>query len=219
MLTKDENIVIVEIGVQYKKSNPVNYLLEASTPDDAQTGQVTQSTTRMYIAPSRQGFIALIRSCVYDPITTQHLPSQDQRIAKADVRTGHAKAIKEGSRDLYEDQPTVVGTVTHKPLLHRWHDGEEGHATQQVTLNGDAREDDARRCSTILMARTQDVENGEEKLKSIVSKIPLENRMTTPEEIADTCLFTISEKSSHTTGQFICCDGGYVHLDRSLLTE
>lgn len=63
------------------------------------------------------------------------------------------------------------------------------------------------------------LENGEEKLKSIVSKIPLENRMTTPEEIADTCLFTISEKSSHTTGQFIFCDGGYVHLDRSLLTE
>ncbi|AUP80484.1 SDR family oxidoreductase [Flavivirga eckloniae] len=63
------------------------------------------------------------------------------------------------------------------------------------------------------------LENGEEKLKSIVKKIPLENRMTTPEEIADTCLFTISEKSSHTTGQFIFCDGGYVHLDRSLLTE
>ena len=27
--------MIVEIGVQYKKSNPVNYLLEASTPDDS----------------------------------------------------------------------------------------------------------------------------------------------------------------------------------------
>ncbi|MDY7396785.1 SDR family oxidoreductase [Aureibaculum sp. 2210JD6-5] len=63
------------------------------------------------------------------------------------------------------------------------------------------------------------LENGEEKLKSIVKKIPLENRMTTPEEIANTCLFTISEKSSHTTGQFIFVDGGYVHLDRSLLTE
>ncbi|MDV7185970.1 SDR family oxidoreductase [Lutibacter sp. TH_r2] len=63
------------------------------------------------------------------------------------------------------------------------------------------------------------LENGEEKLKSIVKKIPLENRMTTPDEIADTCLFTISEKSSHTTGQFITVDGGYVHLDRSLLTE
>ncbi|WP_346882609.1 SDR family oxidoreductase [uncultured Algibacter sp.] len=63
------------------------------------------------------------------------------------------------------------------------------------------------------------LDNGEEKLKSIVKKIPLENRMTTPAEIADQCLFTISEKSSHTTGQFITVDGGYVHLDRSLLTE
>lgn len=63
------------------------------------------------------------------------------------------------------------------------------------------------------------LDDGEEKLKSIVKKIPLENRMTTPQEIANVCLFTISEKSSHTTGQFITVDGGYVHLDRSLLTE
>ncbi len=63
------------------------------------------------------------------------------------------------------------------------------------------------------------LDNAEEKLKSIVSKIPLENRMTTPQEIADTCLFTISSKSSHTTGQFIAVDGGYVNLDRSLLTQ
>ena len=61
--------------------------------------------------------------------------------------------------------------------------------------------------------------DGAEKLKSIIKKIPLENRMTTPQEIADVCLFTISEKSSHTTGQFITVDGGYVHLDRALLTE
>ena len=65
----------------------------------------------------------------------------------------------------------------------------------------------------------QTLDNGEEKLKSITKKIPLENRMTTPQEIADTCLFTISEKSSHTTGQFITIDGGYVHLDRAMLTE
>jgi len=63
------------------------------------------------------------------------------------------------------------------------------------------------------------LEDGAEKLKSIIKKIPLENRMTTPQEIADVCLFTISERSSHTTGQFITVDGGYVHLDRSLLTE
>lgn len=63
------------------------------------------------------------------------------------------------------------------------------------------------------------LENGEEKLQSIVKNIPLENRMTTTQEIANQCLFTISELSSHTTGQFITVDGGYVHLDRSLLTE
>ncbi len=63
------------------------------------------------------------------------------------------------------------------------------------------------------------LENGEEKLKAITKKIPLGNRMTTPQEIADICLFTISEKSSHTTGQFVTVDGGYVHLDRALLTE
>ena len=63
------------------------------------------------------------------------------------------------------------------------------------------------------------LKNGEEKLKSIVDKIPLENRMTTPEEIANTCLFVISGKSSHTTGQYITVDGGYVNLDRALLTK
>jgi L-fucose dehydrogenase len=63
------------------------------------------------------------------------------------------------------------------------------------------------------------LDDGEAKLKSIVEKIPLEHRMTTTREIADTCLFTISERASHTTGQHIFCDGGYVHLDRALLTD
>ncbi len=63
------------------------------------------------------------------------------------------------------------------------------------------------------------LENGEAKLKSIVDKIPFENRMTTPDEIANTAAFIISDKSSHTTGQFVYVDGGYVHLDRSLLSE
>ncbi|MDE1191122.1 MAG: SDR family oxidoreductase [Arachidicoccus sp.] len=58
--------------------------------------------------------------------------------------------------------------------------------------------------------------NADEKLKEIVSKIPLENRMTTANEIADTVAFLLSEKSSHTTGQLIHVDGGYVHLDRAL---
>lgn len=56
----------------------------------------------------------------------------------------------------------------------------------------------------------------EAKLKEIVSKIPLENRMTTAEEIANTAAFLLSQASSHTTGQLIHVDGGYVHLDRAL---
>lgn len=54
------------------------------------------------------------------------------------------------------------------------------------------------------------------KLAEIESKIPLGNRMTTAEEIGNTTVFLLSEKSSHTTGQLIHVDGGYVHLDRSL---
>lgn len=56
----------------------------------------------------------------------------------------------------------------------------------------------------------------EKKLQEITSKIPLGSRMTTDEEIADLALFLLSGKSSHTTGQFLFPDGGYVHLDRSL---
>lgn len=56
----------------------------------------------------------------------------------------------------------------------------------------------------------------EGKLREIESKIPLGNRMTTAEEIANTTAFLLSEKSSHTTGQLIHIDGGYVHLDRAL---
>lgn len=58
--------------------------------------------------------------------------------------------------------------------------------------------------------------NPEEKLASITRMIPLGQRMTTAEEIANTAIFLLSEKSSHTTGQLVYVDGGYVHLDRSL---
>ena len=58
--------------------------------------------------------------------------------------------------------------------------------------------------------------NPEEKLQEITEKIPLEKRMTTAAEIADTVAFLLSEKSSHTTGQLLFVDGGYTHLDRAL---
>ncbi|WP_020605594.1 SDR family oxidoreductase [Spirosoma spitsbergense] len=58
--------------------------------------------------------------------------------------------------------------------------------------------------------------NPDEKLASIEAHIPLENRMTTAEEIANTTAFLLSDRSSHTTGQLLYVDGGYVHLDRAL---
>jgi L-fucose dehydrogenase len=60
------------------------------------------------------------------------------------------------------------------------------------------------------------LENPEEKLNSIKKAIPLGQRMTTAAEIANTALFLLSEKSSHTTGQLVYVDGGYVHLDRAI---
>ena len=60
------------------------------------------------------------------------------------------------------------------------------------------------------------VPNPDEQLREIVQKIPLGKRMTTTREIADMVAFLLSERSSHTTGQLIHVDGGYVHLDRAL---
>ena len=58
--------------------------------------------------------------------------------------------------------------------------------------------------------------NPKEKKRQIESNIPLEKRMTTPEEIANTIVFLLSHRSSHVTGQWLSVDGGYVHLDRAL---
>jgi L-fucose dehydrogenase len=56
----------------------------------------------------------------------------------------------------------------------------------------------------------------EQKLATIVSKIPLEKRMTDAEEIAAMTVFLISAQAGHITGQHLFVDGGYVHLDRAL---
>ncbi|HWC16425.1 MAG TPA: SDR family oxidoreductase [Terriglobales bacterium] len=58
--------------------------------------------------------------------------------------------------------------------------------------------------------------NPEEKLKTIVAKVPLGKRMTLPEEIAAMAVFLLSSKAGHITGQHIFVDGGYTHLDRAL---
>ena len=72
-------------------------------------------------------------------------------------------------------------------------------------------------CYTPLYAKwIKTLPNPEERLQEIIQKIPLEQRMTYPEEIANTAAFLLSEVSGHTTGQLLYVDGGYVHLDRAI---
>ena len=58
--------------------------------------------------------------------------------------------------------------------------------------------------------------DGQVRKKQIEANIPFEARFTKPEEIANMVAFLLSAASSHTTGQLIHVDGGYVHLDRAM---
>jgi len=58
--------------------------------------------------------------------------------------------------------------------------------------------------------------NPAEKLAEIQNRIPLGQRFTTADEIADSVIFLLSEKASHITGQHYFIDGGYTHLDRAI---
>lgn len=53
------------------------------------------------------------------------------------------------------------------------------------------------------------------ELERINQRVPLGKRMTTPQEIANTVIFLLSPRTSHTTGEWLSVDGGYLHLDRA----
>jgi L-fucose dehydrogenase len=62
----------------------------------------------------------------------------------------------------------------------------------------------------------QRFEDKEERIRQITRHIPLGNRFTTADEIADMVVFLASDRASHITGQHIFVDGGYTHLDRAI---
>ena len=72
-------------------------------------------------------------------------------------------------------------------------------------------------CWTPLYAKwIKTFDDPEARKKVITDKIPFQHRFTTIEEIGDNAVFLLSPVSSHTTGQWVFVDGGYVHLDRAL---
>jgi NAD(P)-dependent dehydrogenase (short-subunit alcohol dehydrogenase family) len=56
-------------------------------------------------------------------------------------------------------------------------------------------------------------------LQKVNLTVPLGRRTTTVQEIADTVVFVASPRSSHTTGQILFVDGGYVHFDRAFTAD
>jgi L-fucose dehydrogenase len=62
------------------------------------------------------------------------------------------------------------------------------------------------------LAKTPDPDEARRQLNAT---IPFGKRTTTIEEIADMVSFIASPRSSHTTGQILHVDGGYVHFDRA----
>jgi L-fucose dehydrogenase len=52
--------------------------------------------------------------------------------------------------------------------------------------------------------------------QKVADLVPLEARLTRPDEIADAVVWLASRRASHVTGQHLFVDGGYTHLDRAL---
>ena len=66
------------------------------------------------------------------------------------------------------------------------------------------------------LANTPDPQAALQKLNQTVL---FGTRTTTVEEVVNTVVFAASARSSHTTGQILYPDGGYVHLDRACTVD
>ena len=141
----------------------------------------------------------------------------------------HAYALVHYAVDALKGNQGAILNITSKVAL-TGQGGTSGYAASKGAINGLTREwavdlaPHGVRVNSIAPAEVMTplyehwlstLPNPEETLEHINKQIPLGNRMTTKEEIANLAVFLCSPLSSHTTGQIPHPDGGYAHLDRS----
>ncbi len=130
------------------------------------------------------------------------------------LRASHGAIVNIGSKTSLTGQGDTSGYTAAKGamlgLTREW----------AVALRGDAIRVNAVVVAEVLtpmyereLAKMPDPQATRE---AIERRIPLGQRFTTAQEIADTVVFLLSDRASHTTGQWLMVDGGYTHLDRAL---
>lgn len=155
--------------------------------------------------------------------------SYEQFIASLKLNLVHFFAITKAARPWLKKSKGSIVNITSKLAL-TGQGGTSGYAASKGGVLALTREwaldlrNDGIRVNALVIAESwtpaykkwiKKFDNPEAKRESIKAKIPLEQRMTKPSEIADTVLFLLSNRASHITGQYIHVDGGYVHLDRA----
>ena len=103
MLTKDENIVDVEISAQYRISNAMNYLFQLENPDQT-VQQVLRSAVREIVGTSNMNQV------IQEGVQVNQL--EDRAINNVDLKEGSGQPKKkDGLKDIDRD---LVGQIKQK---------------------------------------------------------------------------------------------------------
>ena len=103
MLTKDENIVDVEISAQYRISNAMNYLFQLENPDQT-VQQVLRSAVREIVGTSNMNQV------IQEGVQVNQL--EDRAINNVDLKEGSGQPKKkDGLKDIDRE---LVGQIKQK---------------------------------------------------------------------------------------------------------
>ena len=137
--------------------------------------------------------------------------------AHDDLVRGRGAIINIGSKVGFTGQGGTSGYAAAKGAIHsltrEWAAALARHGVRvNAVIPAECDSDQYRQW----FARQPDPELARRKVAGLV---PLETRLTRPDEIADAVVWLASRRSSHVTGQHLFVDGGYTHLDRALTSS